>query len=67
MCRWALRLHNQEREVWSLPDLDHGATSMYQYFVGLDVHKQVIAYCIKAADGAIIRFGTSLTRHYTFY
>lgn len=31
---------------------------MYQYFVGLDVHKQVIAYCIKAADGAIINEGS---------
>ena len=31
---------------------------MYEYFVGLDVHKQVIAYCIKAADGTIINEGS---------
>jgi len=35
---------------------------MYQYFVGLDVHKQVIAYCIEAADGAIIDEGSIKTR-----
>ncbi len=31
---------------------------MYRYFVGLDVHKQVIAYCIKAAGGTIINEGS---------
>jgi transposase len=30
---------------------------MQLYFVGLDVHKQVIAYCIKTADGEIVREG----------
>ncbi|HKU26191.1 MAG TPA: IS110 family transposase [Candidatus Sulfotelmatobacter sp.] len=30
---------------------------MYSYFVGLDVHKQVIAYCIKKVDGEIVREG----------
>lgn len=28
-----------------------------QYFVGLDVHKQVIAYCVKQADGEIVSEG----------
>ena len=28
---------------------------MHPYFVGLDVHKQVIAYCIKTKDGTIVR------------
>ena len=27
------------------------------YFVGLDVHKQVIAYCVKTASGEIVREG----------
>lgn len=31
---------------------------MHDYFVGLDVHKQVIAYCIKTASGEIVREGT---------
>ena len=28
---------------------------MHVYFVGLDVHKQVIAFCIKTAAGEIVR------------
>lgn len=35
---------------------------MYPYFVGLDVHKQVIAYCIKTAAGEIVREGTIKAR-----
>jgi hypothetical protein len=31
---------------------------MHLYFVGLDVHKQTIAFCIKAADGKIVKEGT---------
>ena len=27
------------------------------YFVGLDVHKQVIAYCVKTESGEIVREG----------
>ena len=27
------------------------------YYVGLDIHKKIIAYCIKEADGSIIREG----------
>lgn len=30
---------------------------MHCYFVGLDVHKQVIAYCAKAASGEIVKEG----------
>ena len=30
---------------------------MHPYFVGLDVHKQVIAYCVKTPDGEIVREG----------
>jgi len=30
---------------------------MQLYFVGLDVHKQVIAYCVKTADGEIVGEG----------
>lgn len=30
---------------------------MHSHFVGLDVHKQVIAYCVKTADGKIVDEG----------
>src|SRR5689334_23026885 len=30
---------------------------MHPYFVGLDVHKQVIAYCVKKGDGEIVSEG----------
>jgi len=30
---------------------------MHPYFVGLDVHKQVIAYCVKRGDGEIVSEG----------
>lgn len=30
---------------------------MHPYFVGLDVHKQVIAYCVKTAEGEIVSEG----------
>lgn len=30
-----------------------------QYFVGLDVHTQVIVYCVKQADGTIVNKGHS--------
>lgn len=30
---------------------------MHSHFVGLDVHKQVIAFCIKTADGTIVEEG----------
>jgi Transposase and inactivated derivatives len=30
---------------------------MYPYFVGLDVHKHVIAYCVKTLDGKIVMEG----------
>ena len=30
---------------------------MHLYFVGLDVHKQVIAYCVKTAAGEIVAEG----------
>ena len=31
---------------------------MHLYFVGLDVHKQVIAFCVKTANGAIVKEGS---------
>ena len=31
---------------------------MQEHFVGLDVHKQVIAYCVKKVDGTIVSEGT---------
>jgi len=35
---------------------------MHSHFVGLDVHKQVIAFCIKTADGQIVGEGTIKAR-----
>jgi transposase len=35
---------------------------MHLYFVGLDVHKQTIAFCIKTADGKIVRESTIKSR-----
>jgi len=35
---------------------------MHPYFVGLDVHKQTIAFCIKTADGKIVQEGTIKAR-----
>lgn len=32
------------------------------YYVGLDVHKKSIAYCLKQADGAIVREGSVAAR-----
>ena len=31
---------------------------MHSHFVGLDVHKQVVAFCVKTADGKIVSEGT---------
>ena len=28
------------------------------YYIGLDIHKKVIAYCIKRIDGTLVRQGT---------
>jgi hypothetical protein len=28
------------------------------YYIGLDIHKKVIAYCIKRIDGALVSQGT---------
>ena len=35
---------------------------MHSHFVGLDVHKQVIAFCIKTADGTIVKEGSVPSR-----
>lgn len=35
---------------------------MHLYFVGLDVHKQTIAFCVKTADGRIVREGSVAAR-----
>ena len=28
------------------------------YYIGLDIHKKTIAYCIKRVDGLLVRQGT---------
>jgi hypothetical protein len=39
------------------PDPSMEEKPMHPYFVGLDVHKQVIAYCVKTAGGDIVSEG----------
>ena len=40
------------------PRITHKEASMEKvYYVGLDVHKKVIAYCIKLQDGTVFRRG----------
>lgn len=36
---------------------------MHPYFVGLDVHKQVIAYCVKQRDGQLVTEGKIKATH----
>ena len=43
---------------WARPERDHKEVSMSTlYYIGLDIHKKMIAYCIKALNGRIIRQG----------
>ena len=28
------------------------------YYIGLDIHKKTIAYCVKKVDGTLVRQGT---------
>jgi hypothetical protein len=44
--RWS-RLEINQKEV---------STSAY-YYIGLDIHKKTISYCIKAIDGSLIGQG----------
>ena len=32
------------------------------YYVGLDIHKKSVSYCMKAADGTVVDEGTVLAR-----
>jgi hypothetical protein len=37
------------------PKINHKEVSMETiYYIGLDIHKKVIAYCIKTKEGAIL-------------
>jgi transposase len=33
-------------------------TTGQSYYVGLDIHKRIIAYCVKLADGTVVKEGT---------
>jgi hypothetical protein len=40
---------------WSRPKSDHKEASMEKlYYIGLDIHKKVIAYCIKTKKGHLV-------------
>jgi hypothetical protein len=53
MRRWGAILHTEEG-----PDAETRFVEyLHLYFVGLDVHKQVIAYCVKTAAGEIVAEG----------
>ena len=41
---------------WARPKIDHEEVSRGSlYYIGLDMHKKMIAYCIKALDGRLMR------------
>jgi transposase len=43
---------------WARPETDHKEVPMRTlYYIGLDIHKKMIASCIKAFDGHLIRQG----------
>src|SRR3972149_11061040 len=43
---------------WSHPEIDQKEVSMSTYYyIGLDIHKRTISYCIKAIDGSLIGQG----------
>ena len=37
---------------------NHGGSSSYMYYIGLDVHKKTISYCVQDASGQVHREGT---------
>src|SRR5215469_4322562 len=37
---------------------NHGGSSRHMYYIGLDVHKKTISYCVKDASGQVHREGT---------
>ena len=51
---------------WSRPKSDHKEASMEKlYYIGLDIHKKVIAYCIKESDGCVVEQGKISTDRVT--
>src|ERR1700686_1595587 len=56
MRRWVISVLPPSRRAGRTRSLD-GGEAMHPYFVGLNVHKQVIAYCVKTADGEIVSEG----------
>ena len=39
------------------PENDLGGSSETMYFIGLDVHKKTISYCVKDAAGCVLKEG----------
>lgn len=57
--KWILRIVRQ-LELVKCTNLGGPSTPMY--YVGLDVHKKSIAYCVKQADGSIVGEGSVAAR-----
>src|SRR4051794_26518807 len=56
--RHLVQAAHRDRASWlTLLDVDsettHGGSSRYVYYIGLDVHKKTISYCIKTAGVTI--------------
>ena len=49
----------QEAELSALADSENnlGGSSKTMYFIGLDVHKKTISFCVKDAAGRVIQEG----------
>ena len=49
----------QEAELSALADSENdlGGSSETMYFIGLDVHKKTISYCVKDAAGRVFQEG----------
>src|SRR5258707_1785235 len=62
MRRWASLESSTIEEGRRGPNTRLRRKPMQVHFVGLDVHKQVIAFCIKAPSGEIVREGTVRAR-----
>jgi transposase len=44
-----------EHKIWQLRESFMSATVSVSYYVGLDVHRKTISYCVKTSDGRIVR------------
>ena len=50
-------LQEAELSVQADSENNHGGSSQTMYFIGLDVHKKTISYCVKDAAGRVYQEG----------